>query len=182
MIRVTTEPLENEPDYADFTCGVPKIDVMVKSSYFRHILRQTRAYRIVAAGKNVGYYELSISRLELSDTSIEYADCGDGELTYAVVVIRYLAVDKRVQNIGIGSVVLNRIINQIVKLGMEWPIRAVVFDAIDERVEWYKNRGFMPTKEESHSKKLGSTEMYFDIMPSKEKQRISEYCKEYIEE
>lgn len=88
--------------------------------------------------------------------------------------IRYLAIDKKFQNKGIGTVVLRGIIAEILKLSQIYPIRIITIDALGEYYEWYKKIGFrdIPGIENN-----GITyPMFMDCMSKEEARKLKEFC------
>ena len=61
---------------------------------------------------------------------------------YAALEISYIAIDRRVQGNGIGTRVLTRLISDAEKLSKILPIRFLVLDALDDKVQWYLDAGF----------------------------------------
>ena len=61
---------------------------------------------------------------------------------YAALEISYIAIDRRVQGNGIGTRVLARLISDAEKLSKILPIRFLVLDALDDKVQWYLDAGF----------------------------------------
>jgi len=92
---------------------------------------------------------------------------------YTAVHIRYIAIDKRVQNQGIGTIVFKGILSELIKLSEKYPIRIITLDALAKYYEWYKKIGFkdIPGKESD-----GITyPMYMDCMTQKDADKLDEF-------
>lgn len=130
----------NSPHFpADFSCGVSSVDELIASAFFTTMMRQGRAYNILVDGVIVGSCMFRFSVIK--DENDEYYS---NDHAYPVVEIVYIAVDKRIQHRGIGTVALDYFISRIKSIVSDLPVRFIVLNAFNHLEKWYNNRGFRP--------------------------------------
>lgn len=170
-----------EEDLHGFDCGNPSIRMMIDQTYYSCLLREARAYCVYLKVNDdreilVGVYSVSIGTLRLGEAASPLAEYYSHEPpTYATVHLNYIAVNSKVQRKGIGTKVLEYIVFQARSLYREWPVRILVLDALREKVDWYKERGFASVYQEDPDPHSTTVKMYLDLMPEEDYQRLSEY-------
>jgi len=182
MIKLEISQLDKEPVFSGFTCGVDSIDRKVKRSYFPHVLRQAKTFKIELGERKsiAGYYQISICTIKTDHSNIEFGDYGDygeGEPEYTAMKMEFLAIDERLQQKGIGTEVLRSAVREAKELGKKWPIRVFLIDALVGKTEWYKNRGFQVFSEKQEME-YGTVRMFFDLMDADEKKKVAAYTEE----
>lgn len=149
MAEIRCPLMDKEVD--GFECNNSSIEEQVRDSYFITLLKQAYGHQIIIDGQIVGYY--------------------------MAMHIRYLAIDKRVQHRGIGTIVLRGILAEIIELSKKYPIRIITIDALTEYYDWYKNIGF---KDIHGCESDGIVhQMYIDCMTKKETECLEEFCGQY---
>lgn len=128
---------EDIPSSSPISCGIASIDDRIKDAYSKTICKQGLAYNIYVDGYLIG--NCMIKLVVLRDEANDYY-VTDHE--YAALEISYIAIDRRVQGNGIGTRVLARLISDAEKLSKILPIRFLVLDALDDKVQWYLDAGF----------------------------------------
>ncbi len=108
-----------------------------------------RTYVAVDSQLNVaGYYTLSSHHVE-HDSLRESQAQGLPRIDVPVVLLGRLAVDRRTQGQGVGTLLLLNALSRIAKLAETLGIRAVEVDAIDESAKhFYLKYGFSPLRDD----------------------------------
>lgn len=168
-------PLMDE-EILEFNCANQSIEQQIRDSYFITLLKQAYGHKIIIDDKVVGYYMLYFKGVQLDDINSIMGEEFESNMAdyYMAMHIRYLAIDKKFQNKGIGTVVLRGIIAEILKLSQIYPIRIITIDALGEYYEWYKKIGFrdIPGIENN-----GITyPMFMDCMSKEEARKLKEFC------
>lgn len=166
--------LLTSPPAACFSCGVATIDQTVKESYILVLLHRCFAYSVIAEGKLLGYYMISLRQFPLmafdspvSDYLVEpYHD------TYAVH-INYIAVQKEFQRHKIGTAILKHILHKAKELKQFCPVRLITMDALTELVPWYEKHHFRKSNF-SNTDALSTTLMYYDMISVEEIKQLEE--------
>lgn len=98
------------------------------------------------------------------------------EVTTEMTCLKCLAVDRKFQASGIGSAILQYITPQCKELSEFIGCRCLIIDAIREKVNWYKDRGFQFIDSEDNLKEYDVTiPMFIDF-------RDDEIVIDYFEE
>jgi GNAT superfamily N-acetyltransferase len=128
--HITIEAIK---DLASFYCLNPSIDEFLKTeAYICHVMREASTTLVYYEDTLVGYYTLT--RNPLKDIQ---PDLVKEEHLYALELAR-LAVSKDFQGKGIGTYIMNHIIDIAYRVND----RFITTDALFERWEWYKSLGF----------------------------------------
>lgn len=175
MGTLTCVPLRSEATLQGFDCGNASINEMVKGSFYPHLLKQSRTYQIQIQNQTVGFYSLSVSSVDLAGSDAPVAEYYSRTSEFGAVSLDYIAVNARIQNHGIGSVILKSVIAQAIELAAKWPIRLFVLKALRERVAWYLEQGFRildSTELRGHSETVW---MYFDLSSEEERTALRAY-------
>lgn len=78
--------------------------------------------------------------------------------------IHYIAVDKKYQKKSIGTTILQTIIAQGLNICKQLPITLITLDALKDKYEWYKARGFQPFDENDLKKEITTIPMYMSCI------------------
>ena len=124
----------------------------------------------------LGFYQVMFREVILDDfpDDISYSDSGIDDSKIVAVHIRFIAVDSRFHKNKIGTNILRVVVKRIKDLSKEWPIRVITIDARKELVEWYKQEGFIPMKNNTPGQDGVTDAMYFNLVNYPEE--IDEYC------
>lgn len=167
--------IEAEDELGGFDCGNPSINKLVSESYYSHILKQTRVYKLSIQGQRVGFCSVSILGISLESSDAPIAEYFDKTPSFGAVMLNYLAVDARVQHLGIGSTALEYIIAEAQTLYTLWPVRLLVIDALRNKIDWYTNHGFEILNKADLNGISETVQMYFDLMPAEDQKSIEDY-------
>lgn len=144
MAILKFERVDPDVEQETFDCGNEYINGYIRESYYPDILQDAYTFRIIADGKIVGYYQILFHEVVMSDFPEEIADY-DSEIKdhcITAVHIRFLAIRKEYQRHGLGTYILETIIERINQLADNWPIRVITIDAVINLDDWYKGMGF----------------------------------------
>lgn len=168
--------VESEAELRNFDCGVSTINELVATSFYPHIIKQRKVYKILVREAKVGFMSVSISNISLAHSDAPVAEYYADPPSFGAVKLDYIAVDKRVQKLGIGSTALKYIIQEARELHKTWPVRLLVLDAIRERIDWYKELGFEAVSQAELKSDSPTVPMYIDLMPESEKKSLDTYA------
>lgn len=102
----------------------------MRSAYAKTLFKQALAYNIMADGHLVGNCMIKLVRFFDEETESYEQDQG-----FTALEISYLAIDRRVQQKGIGSQVLKGLILSAKKIMSQLPVRYLAIDAFKDREE-----------------------------------------------
>ena len=97
----------------------------------------SRTHFLILNDKIVGFYTIAIDNVEIdvvSNQAIEYR--------LPVLKVIALAVDKKVQKMRIGSMIIKQIYKKVINLHKEVAITGVYLIAYRSAVDFYKKMGF----------------------------------------
>lgn len=165
MAQLEIVKLKEEVPLKLFSCGNSSIDIQIKQSYYPTILQHASAFQISTDKQILGYYMLKFLKINIQSCPENISDyyseiCND---LYSVH-IKYLAVDSRFQNKGIGTNVLGYIIKAVNELCIFWPIRLITLDALKEKYDWYRQKGFQAFQESDLHNGSPTICMYMDCL------------------
>lgn len=174
MAKITC--LMMDRDVKDFCCANASIEEQIKDSYFITLLKQAYGYQILIERQIVGYYMLYFKNIKLDVVNqiLEEEYFSNMADFYIAMHIRYLAIDRKVQHQGIGTVVLKGIIAEILKLSKSYPIRIITIDALQEYYEWYQHIGFRELP--GHGRDGIIVPMFIDCMSKADAESLQRYC------
>ena len=109
---------------SSFTCGERSIDALTRT-----------AYNILVGDRLVGNCMLKVAHICDEEYYVSDHD-------YAALELSYLAIDSRLQRKGIGTKALSILTSRAREISDTLPIRFLVLDAFEDKVEWYKKAGF----------------------------------------
>lgn len=177
MAEIRCPLMDKEVD--GFECNNSSIEEQVRDSYFITLLKQAYGHQIIIDGQIVGYYMLYFKSIKPNEIHKIMDEEYESNMVdyYMAMHIRYLAIDKRVQHRGIGTIVLRGILAEIIELSKKYPIRIITIDALTEYYDWYKNIGF---KDIPGCESDGIVhQMYIDCMTKKETECLEGFCGQY---
>lgn len=169
---------------SSFDCGNARIQEQIQDSYLATLLREGYAYEITfkkehAERKEVlGYCMVKLVTLRESQLPPEELDYystvyAGRPMEYAAVELTYLAIDKDLQGLGLGTAVLKLLIHRVMEVSDVIPIRYLVLNALKAKVSFYLRAGFQPLGEGE----TGTQFMYLDCL--RNRQALEDYLEEY---
>jgi GNAT superfamily N-acetyltransferase len=124
-----------------FECGEESLNVYLKRYAGQNEGRGgSRTFVIADRGNRVvGYYTLTAGSIEQSNAPVTVTK-GWGKYPVPVIILARLAIDKSVQNQGLGSALLKDALKRVVfNISPEVGVRAVLIHAKNPKVvAWYK--------------------------------------------
>ncbi|MBN2848077.1 MAG: GNAT family N-acetyltransferase [Coriobacteriia bacterium] len=136
-------PLERSDVRKGFRCGEPSLDVFIEryawQNQTRHHLGITYVAIDDATRRVVGYFTLAAASLS-NDSGVLYAPDGYEEIP--VIRIGRLAVDRRVQGIGMGAGLVHAALTITLGESERIGCTAAVVDALPAVVPFYERFGF----------------------------------------
>ena len=162
---------------SSFDCGNARIQEQIQDSYLATLLREGYAYEITfkkehAERKEVlGYCMVKLVTLRESQIPPEELDYystvyAGRPMEYAAVELTYLAIDKGLQGLGLGTAVLKLLIHRVMEVSEVIPIRYLVLNALKAKVSFYLRAG-----------ETGTQFMYLDCL--RNRQALEDYLEEY---
>jgi predicted GNAT family N-acyltransferase len=140
-----TRPLERSDVREGFRCGEPLLDVFIEryawQNQTRHHLGITYVSVDDAAHRVLGYFTLAAASIS-SDASPRPVPGGYSEIP--VIRIGRLAVDRRVQGIGLGAGLVHAALTIVLAESERIGGAGVVVDALAGAVSFYEQFDFMP--------------------------------------
>ena len=119
----------------NFNSNNPSLDIYLKrQAYFEHIMHLSNTKLVKIDNDIVAFFTMEFRTLKIP---FDYDDN-----TYPVVCLKCLAVDYRFQRRGIGSTILQYITPQCEELSEFIGCRCLIIDAIKEKINCYRDRGF----------------------------------------
>jgi GNAT superfamily N-acetyltransferase len=142
------EPLGNQHNRADFSCGSAGLDRYVKEQAGQDLRRGCAAPFVLVPERGgtsiLGYYTLSSYGVDIGEFP---ANVGKKLPRYPLIpatLLGRLAVDRRYQGQGIGEFLLMDGLHRALMQSAEIAAAAVVVDAIDAgAVKFYQHFGFV---------------------------------------
>jgi GNAT superfamily N-acetyltransferase len=134
-------PLRPDDDVSSFSCGRPVLDNWLRDHARRGEADGAARIYVVDDGRRVvACYSLVTGSIALASTRGGRRDLPDPIL---VMVLDRLAVDHRVQGLGVGRALLRDAVARTLNAAEVAPIRALLVHALDERVAgFYRAHGF----------------------------------------
>lgn len=139
-------------DIASFSCGNYTMErFLIENAYHHHITREASTTLVYYNNIVIGYYTLNRTALnfEFPNSLIKK------EHTYALDLAR-LAVSDKYQGKGIGTLILQHIVDIAYRIND----RFITTDALYEKWNWYKKRGFMYLIEDEIKSSTSSKYVY----------------------
>lgn len=179
MGKINFTTLSAKEELAGFSCGNSSIDQLIADSFYPNQYRQIMAYKMSMCNRRVGFFSVSVTGISLENYDADVAEFYYNKPSFAAVRLDYIAVDKRIQRHGIGTTTLEYIVQEARKLYIDWPVRLLILEAVQDKVGWYEERGFERINKEDMDKISSTVAMYLDLMPDNEKTIIIEESEEY---
>lgn len=167
--------VENEAELQNFDCGISTVNDLVAASFYPHICKQRKVYKILVREAKVGFLSVSVSSISLAHSDAPVADNYEDSPSFGAVKLDYIAVDQKVQKQRIGTTALKYIIQEARELYKFWPVRLLILDAIRERIDWYRALGFEAVSQTELKSDSPTVQMYIDLMPESEKKNLDTY-------
>lgn len=139
------EALASEHDRSGFSCGAPALDTYLRQHASKDVRRRTARVFVARAPEHVlaGYYSLgatSFARQSLPETLAKRLP----RYPVPAALIGRLAVDRRYQRQGVGSLLLADAIKRVFRASGALAVYAIVVDAKDEHAKaFYEAQGFI---------------------------------------
>lgn len=126
--------INEEADYTTLNCGVNSINkyLLDGDAYFEHIKKLLNTKLISYNNIIIGYFTMQFKLIKIEDTSEDYP----------CICLKYLCIDEKHQNNGVGTKILDYIVKTSRELSNFVGCRCLLIDAITTKIEWYKDRGF----------------------------------------
>jgi GNAT superfamily N-acetyltransferase len=142
------EPLRNDYDRSDFSCGNVSLDRYLKEQAGQDLRRACATCFILAPKRGdasiLGYYTLSSYGIDVGELPADVAKKLPRYPLIPAALLGRLAVDHRYQRQGIGEFLLMDALHRALAQSVEIAAAAVVVDAIDAgAVKFYKQFGFV---------------------------------------
>lgn len=122
----------------DFDCTVQYLnDFLFQQAVEDNSKAVSRTYFLILNDKIVAFYTIAIDNVEIdvvNNKAIEYR--------LPVLKVIALAVDKRVQNMRMGSMIIKQIYKKVMNLHKEVAITGVYLIAYRSAVDFYRKMGF----------------------------------------
>lgn len=175
MGKIVIEKLDHDVLDQDFDCGNSSINRQIQESYFPTLLQYCYAYQVSISGCVVGYYMIKMRTVNMEKVPEKLSEYTCSLVnSCSAVHISYIAVDKRYQNRKIGTYILKTIVNQVLKMCQQFPITIITLDALKEKYEWYKDRGFIAFSESDLTAPGVTIPMYVSCILNQE--AVDNYC------
>lgn len=142
-IKIEIRLLHKNDDLLSFDCGTIELNQFLKQyakqNQFRHYIGTT--YVAVVDDGIIGYLSVSASSIRIKDLSNELSKKFP---RYPLPILRLsrLAIDVKYQNIGIGKQLLKFTLGLTIKQKEQFGCFALIVDAKEESVGFYKTFGF----------------------------------------
>lgn len=161
--------INGNTNLADFCCGNDSVDALIHKAPYRHALHQCRTIQVCLEGHILGVFTLSISGISMEETNTHMADYYGDSPQFGALRLDYVAVDRRVQNKGIGRRILAYVVTLAKAMYRDWPVRVLILDALREKVAWYSRCGFDVMDKGDLQADTPTVRMFLDLMSEDEK-------------
>ena len=134
--RISFTPLDPEKhDRASFSCGTVRLDNFLKRSARKHQSGDfTRVWVATEGGRDeiLGYYALNAHSLEGEGLPSSLTKHAPRSKSIPTAYLSMIAVDRRYQGRGIGSILLGNALKRAVGAASQIGLKAVVLDVIED--------------------------------------------------
>jgi len=143
------EPLRNDHNRADFSCGNASLDRYLKEQAGQDLRRGCATpFVLISEGEDtkiLGYYTLSSYGIDVGELPADVVKKLPRYPLIPATLLGRLAVDRRFQGQRIGEFLLMDALHRALEQSAEIAAAAVVVDAIDAgAVKFYQHFGFVP--------------------------------------
>lgn len=145
----TPEPLSEEHDLSQFNCGKPSLDNWLRNRALSNHQKGFTAVMVVHdAGRVVGYYGLAPTAI-VPTTMPRSIRTGQPPDPVPCLLLGQLATDTEWIGQGVGTGLLKHALERCIEAAKLIGGRALVVNAVDEEAaEFWKRRGFVPSKDD----------------------------------
>lgn len=134
-MELKIEDVKLNDNTRSFKSDNPSLNTYVqREAYFEHIMKFTNTKVVRFKDNIVAYFSIQFKDIKIVEDLDEY--------NYPSIYLKCLAVDKRYENNGIGTALLEYITSQCEEVTKFVGCRCVLIDALTEKVKWYEDRGF----------------------------------------
>ncbi len=149
MALSTPEPLNDEHDLSQFTCGKPSLDNWLKNRALSNQKRGFTAVMVVhEAGRVVGYYGLAPTAV-VPTAMPRSIRTGQPPDPIPCLLLGQLATDTEWAGRGIGSGLLKHALERCIEAAKLVGGRALIVNAVDEdAAAFWQRRGFLPSRDD----------------------------------
>ena len=143
------EPLSEEHDLSQFTCGKTSLDNWLRQRALSNHQKGFTAVMVVhEAGRVVGYYGLAPTAV-VPTTMPRSIRTGQPPDPVPCLLLGQLATDSEWAGQGIGTGLLKHALERCVEAATLIGGRALVVNAVDEEAtDFWQRRGFVPSKDD----------------------------------
>lgn len=162
--------ITSENEFRNFNCDNTSLNVYLeREAYFEHIMRFTNTKLVKINNEVIAYFSMQFKQINIVEEL-------DDIISYPAIYLKCIAVDKEYEGKGIGSSLIEYITIQSKDISLFIGCRCLIIDALREKVEWYKYRGFQFLDSEDNINKYDVTvPMFIDF-------RDDELVIDYFEE
>ena len=149
MALSAPEPLNDEHDLSQFTCGKPSLDNWLNNRALSNHKRGFTAVMVVhEAGRVVGYYGLAPTAV-VPTAMPRSIRTGQPPDPIPCLLLGQLATDTEWAGRGIGSGLLKHALERCIEAAKLIGGRALIVNAVDEEAAaFWQRRGFLPSKDD----------------------------------
>ena len=177
MIDLQFVPIRSLDELLSFDCGNASINTLVEKSYLQQLTKQAKTFQVSVCGHRVGFYSISIATVNAEYAPPALANYYEDEPRFCAVVLHFIAIEKRLQKLGLGTKLLGLIAEQVRELSSNWPVRILYLDALSDKIDWYKANGFQLFAE--HQNRAESTvPMYLDLLSAAEERALQLFAED----
>lgn len=128
--------ITSENEFENFKCENSSLNnYLEREAYFEHIMKFTNTKLVKIKNEIVAYFSMQFKQI----TIIEELD---DIINYPAIYLKCIAVDEKHERIGIGTSLIEYITMQSREISLFIGCRCLIIDALRDKVEWYKDRGF----------------------------------------
>lgn len=149
MALSAPEPLNDDHDLSQFTCGKPSLDNWLKNRALSNHKRGFTAVMVVHdAGRVVGYYGLAPTAV-VPTAMPRSIRTGQPPDPIPCLLLGQLATDTEWAGRGIGSALLKHALERCIEAAKLVGGRALIVNTVDEEAAaFWQRRGFLPSKDD----------------------------------
>lgn len=154
--EILIKDIDTSDNVNDFRSDNPSLNNYLNSNaYYEHIMHFANTKVVKISNRVIAYFTMQAKEIQINE---EYGD----SFCYPLVYLKYLAVDENFQGNGIGTALLQYIILKSEEFSKFVGLRCLLIDALNEKIDWYHDRGFELLDDTSTSNSP-TTQMYFDF-------------------
>ncbi|MBU1004890.1 MAG: GNAT family N-acetyltransferase [Nanoarchaeota archaeon] len=149
---------------SDFNCGDDDLNDFIKNDAFGYQdKKMTSTILIIEKDKVIGFFSLSADAIKLGNLEKDQCDNLKPQEEYPSIKISRLAVDKSLHRIGkliiqIAVGIIRNMVSNVIGC------RFITVDSYNEKVDFYKNFGFVFNEHSKYKKKDHYISMRFDLL------------------